>query len=72
MKYNKILISFWLVFSIIFDTTAQDNESDKLGTQEVTVVKSYSPSLKSVFKIRTYPKIDDSLIQKKNKCKLYI
>ena len=36
-----------------------------MGTQEVTVVKSYSPSLKSVFKIRTYPKIDDSLIQKK-------
>ena len=65
MNYNKILISFWLVFSITFDTTAQDNESDKLGTQEVTVVKSYSPSLKSVFKIRTYPKIDDSLIQKK-------
>jgi hypothetical protein len=42
-------------------------ETDDLGTQEVTIVKSYSPSLKSVFKIRTQPIIDDSLVQKKVK-----
>ena len=50
-----------------FFALAQEQEPDDLGTQEVTVVKSYSPSLKNVFKIRTNPSIDDSLIQKKQK-----
>ena len=42
-------------------------ETHELGIQEVTVVKSYSPSLKSVFKIRTNPSIEDSLVQNKIK-----
>ena len=46
---------------------AQEVETDDLGIQEVTVVKSYSPSLKSVFKIRTNPSIEDSLVQNKIK-----
>ncbi len=50
-----------------FFALAQEQEPYDLGTQEVTVVKSYSPSLKNVFKIRTNPSIDDSLIQKKQK-----
>ena len=66
MNHNKTFIGFWvfLFWSII--AMAQE-ETDDLGTQEVTVVKSYSPSLKSVFKIRTQPIIDDSLVQKKVK-----
>jgi hypothetical protein len=65
MKYNKIFIAFWLALSLSFVAQAQEQETDDLGTQEVTVVKSYSPSQKSVFKIRTNPEIDDSLVQKK-------
>ena len=67
MKYNKIFIGFWLFLFGFIIAVAQDKENDDLGTQEVTVVKSYSPSLKSVFKIRTPPEIDDSLVQKKIK-----
>ena len=67
MKYNKIFIGFWLFLFGFIIAVAQDKETDDLGTQEVTVVKSYSPSLKSVFKIRTAPGIDDSLVQKKIK-----
>ena len=67
MKYNKIFIGFWLFLFGFIIAVAQDKETDDLGTQEVTVVKSYSPSLKSVFKIRTPPEIDDSLVQKKIK-----
>ena len=67
MKYNKIFIGFWLFLFGLIIAVAQEKETDDLGTQEVTVVKSYSPSLKSVFKIRTAPGIDDSLVQKKIK-----
>ena len=67
MKYNKIFIGFWLFLFGFIIAVAQDKETDDLGIQEVTVVKSYSPSLKSVFKIQTLPEIDDSLFQKKIK-----
>ena len=65
MKYNKIFIVFYFFMSL--PILAQEEEKDDLGTQEVTVVRSYNPSLKSVFKIRTNPEIDDSLVQKKIK-----
>lgn len=67
MEHNKIFIGLWLMLYGSFFALAQEQEPDDLGTQEVTVVKSYSPSLKNVFKIRTNPSIDDSLIQKKQK-----
>ena len=67
MKYNKFFIGLWLALYLPLVARAQEEETDDLGTQEVTVVKSYSPSLKSVFKIRTNPSIDDSLVQRKIK-----
>ena len=67
MKYNNIFIGLWLFLYGSIVAVAQKEETDDLGTQEVTVVKSYSPSLKSVFKIQTLPEIDDSLFQKKIK-----
>ncbi len=67
MKYNNIFIGFWLFLFGPIIAVAQEEETDDLGTQEVTVVKSYSPSLKSVFKIQTLPEIDDSLVQKKSR-----
>ena len=65
MNYNRIFIGFWMLILAIKCVWAQEEENDDLGTQEVTVVKSFSPSLKNVFKIRTNPKVEDSLIQKK-------
>ncbi|MDG1028043.1 MAG: hypothetical protein P8O98_03460, partial [Flavobacteriaceae bacterium] len=62
MKYNKIFITVCLLLSLPIVAVAQEEETDDLGTQEVTVVRSYNPSLKSVFKIRTNPEIDDSLV----------
>ncbi len=41
---------------------AQDNE---LGTETVTVVKSYSPSVADAFKITTVPELNDSVELKK-------
>ncbi len=67
MKYNKIFIGFWIVLLGSFYASAQEEETDDLGTQQVTVVKSYSPSLKNVFKIPTHTSVGDSLVQKKQK-----
>ena len=50
-----------------FFVKAQEEGADDLGTQEVTVVKSYSPSLKDVFKIRSLPAAEDTLVYKKQK-----
>ena len=62
LKYLIIVFLFSLILS------AQKNQTeDDLGTQEVTVVKSYRPNLKNVFKISSIPEIADSLIQKKQK-----
>lgn len=67
MRHTKIFISLWSLLLGTFYLAAQEEDTDDLGTQEVTVIKSYSPSLKNVFKIRMQPSIDDSLIQKKQK-----
>ena len=67
MKCNKVFFGFCLSLSFLTHALAQEETTDDLGTQEITVVKSYSPSLKNVFKIRTNPEIDDSLVQKKIK-----
>ena len=62
LKYLIVVFLFTLILS------AQKNQTeDDLGTQEVTVVKSYRPNLKNVFKISSIPKIADSLIQNKKK-----
>ena len=65
MRYNRIFIGFWMLLLTPLLVLAQEEETNDLGTQEVIVIKSYSPSLKNVFKIRTNPKMYDSLIQKK-------
>ena len=44
---------------------SQGEEKDNLGIQQVTVTKSYSPSLSNVFKIRSKPEVNDSLSKKK-------
>lgn len=67
MRFNLKHVCIWMILSCSFFAFAQDEEKDDLGTQEITVVKSYSPSLKNVFKIRSNPSIDDSLVQKKQK-----
>ncbi|MGB1449648.1 MAG: hypothetical protein ACPG8F_07395 [Flavobacteriaceae bacterium] len=61
MNKNFLLV-FCFVFSLFL--TAQEEKED-LGTQEVTVIKSYTPSLQDVFKLRESPEKIDSLIAPK-------
>ena len=58
---NRIGNSFLLSLFALGILTAQENEQDPIGTQEVLVVKSYTPSLSDAFKIKSVPKLSDSL-----------
>ena len=60
MKLNKGLSSLLIFGFLSLTLHAQEKEED-LKTQEVLVVKSYTPSLSNAFKISEGPKIPDSL-----------
>ena len=60
---NKVtLLAIVLIFP--FFVLAQEEKED-IGTQEVTVIKSYTPSLQDVFKLRNSPETLDSIIAPK-------
>ncbi|WP_245167588.1 TonB-dependent receptor [Croceivirga sp. JEA036] len=48
----------------VFWSNAQEKE-DNIGTETVTVVKPYAPSVSDAFKVKTAPKITDSIALKK-------
>ena len=52
------LLFLWFGHGFLY---AQDDTNEDLSTQEVFVVKSYTPSLSDAFKITEGPKIPDSL-----------
>jgi len=57
------LYTFILVLSLFGVVRAQ--ETDDIGTETVTVVKPYSPSVSDAFKIKTVPVVNDSIELKK-------
>lgn len=58
---------FLFIFGLMLGSVlAQDQAAEALATQEVLVVKSYSPSLSDAFKISTAPQLPDSLKEQKN------
>ena len=60
---NKVtLLAIVLIFP--FFVLAQEEKED-IGTQEVTVIKSYTPSLQDVFKLRNSPETLDSIVAPK-------
>jgi hypothetical protein len=58
---NRLGISFLLTLLASGIGAAQINEQESIGTQEVLVVKSYTPSLSDAFKIKSVPKLSDTL-----------
>ena len=60
---NKVtLLAVVLIFPLF--VYAQEEKED-IGTQEVTVIKSYTPSLQDVFKLRNSPETLDSIVAPK-------
>ncbi len=46
---------------------AQEKDKKDLGTQTVTVVKAYSPTISDAFKIKSVPILNDSMVLQKKK-----
>jgi hypothetical protein len=69
MKINIKLIkaSLWVGLLFNFSTVFGQEDEEDLGVQEVTVIKSYTPSLSEVFKIREQPQVMDSIGREKRK-----
>ena len=67
MKTNKTHFKLSLLMGLLFSffTVFGQEEEREIGVQEVTVIKSYTPSLSEVFKIRDQPVVIDSIGQEK-------
>ncbi|WP_350287712.1 TonB-dependent receptor [uncultured Croceitalea sp.] len=61
---KRIFISI-LVLSLFGVVRAQ--ETDDIGTETVTVVKPYSPTVSDAFKIKSVPNLNDSIVLQKKK-----
>jgi len=64
IKKIVILVVFFFLTGITF---AQKKGKEKLDTEEITVVKSYTPTVSDAFKIKTDPKLDSVEIGNKKK-----
>lgn len=63
-KHTTITITLFLS---LFWIGVQAQETDDIGTETVTVVKPYSPTVSDAFKIKSTPSLSDSIVlQKKN------
>ena len=63
---KKICIGlFFFCLTVAF--YGQEEEREDLATQQVTVIKSYNPSLSEAFQIKTTPEIPDSIATEKLK-----
>ncbi|MCG2461866.1 TonB-dependent receptor [Flavobacteriaceae bacterium F89] len=64
---KHIPITLLALIGMLQITVAQDKDKKDLGTQTVTVVKAYSPTISDAFKIKSVPTLNDSIVlQKKN------
>ena len=64
MRTRIAIIGFLIHCLSSLSIQAQETEKESIGTQEVLVVKSYTPSLSDAFKINSSPMSPDSLSSK--------
>ncbi|MBS9462938.1 TonB-dependent receptor [Flagellimonas sp. 389] len=64
-KHNCIFILLFL--SLWGAVSAQETETDSIGTETVTVVKPYSPTVSDAFKLKSTPNLNDSIVLQKKK-----
>ena len=62
MKVDRLRFYFLVLFFSVISIAAQKNEKNNaITTQEVLVVKSYTPDLSDAFKIKTVAELPDSI-----------
>ena len=63
--YKSIKISIALLFFGTQFVVAQDDKTDDIGTETVTVTKAYTPTVSDAFKIKSVPNLNDSIVLQK-------
>ncbi|MCW5518045.1 TonB-dependent receptor [Muriicola sp. Z0-33] len=61
-NYSKFLIAF-----LLFGYGLQAQDDNDIGTETVTVVRPYSPTVSDAFKIKSVPNLNDSIVLQKKK-----
>ena len=61
------MVRFRFIIFFIFTINISAQENNSIGSQEVLVVKSYTPNLSDAFKIKNAAKFHDSLVNAKKK-----
>jgi hypothetical protein len=59
---NYLILFFLSLFGVV-----QAQETEDIGTETVTVVKPYTPTVSDAFKIKSVPSLNDSIVLKKKK-----
>jgi len=65
--YKSIKISIALLFFWAQIVGAQDDKTEDIGTETVTVTKAYTPTVSDAFKIKSMPNLNDSIVLQKKK-----
>ncbi len=65
--YKSIKISIALLFFLAQVVGAQDDKTEDIGTETVTVTKAYTPTVSDAFKIKSMPNLNDSIVLQKKK-----
>jgi outer membrane receptor protein involved in Fe transport len=65
---QQYITLFMLIFLGFFQSVlAQEKNKDSIGTETVTVVKAFKPTIADAFKIKSIPIINDSIVLQKKK-----
>lgn len=66
-KIRRPLLFLAVLIGMVQLTVAQEEETDDIGTETVTVTKAYTPTISDAFKIKSVPNLNDSIVLQKKK-----
>lgn len=64
-KNYQLVLTLAIAFGVFQNLFSQEEKD--LGTEEVTVVKAYSPTVSDAFKVKSLPLLNDSIVLQKKK-----
>lgn len=59
--------SFLFLLVVVFSSTLAQTQNDTIKTEKLIIVKQYSPTLNDAFKVKTKPKVSDSILKSQKK-----
>jgi len=66
-KLIKLILILFFGFAQFAIAQEDEEETDDIGTETVTVTKAYTPTISDAFKIKSVPNMNDSIVLQKKK-----